>query len=67
MNAAFATTLISHEDFVGGLVVLRALTLENMINAIDAERLIVIVTKPFSIGDPLTAAFVASCMSAKWS
>ena len=35
MNAAFGTTLISHEDFVAGLVLLRALTLENMINAID--------------------------------
>jgi hypothetical protein len=35
MNAAFGTTLTSHEDFVAGLVVLRALTLEKMINAID--------------------------------
>ena len=38
MNAVFATTLISHEDFVAGLVVLQAHTLENPINAIDAER-----------------------------
>ena len=38
MNAAFGTTPISHEDFAAGLVVLRVLTPENMINAIDAEH-----------------------------
>jgi AraC-binding-like domain len=38
MNAAFATTLISREDFVAGLVVLRAPTLENVINATDTEH-----------------------------
>jgi AraC family transcriptional regulator, positive regulator of tynA and feaB len=38
MNAAFATTLISREDFVAGLVVLRARTLENVINATDTEH-----------------------------
>jgi hypothetical protein len=43
MNAAFGTTLTSHEDFVGGLVVLPALMLENMINATNAARLIVVV------------------------
>jgi len=61
MNAAFATTLISREDFVAGLVVLQALTLESPINAIDTEC-DSHGNKDSPIGNRLTVAFAASIL-----